>query len=108
MSSTISSPTGTARRAFTLFSTVNGDEDSVSVYRKGDELIFENLCSDIDVFIATDKKKDFINPFFVAKNFQYLYSNSYIYIHIVGYPYIQQESSNQTYVDSIVFHQGLS
>lgn len=48
------------RRIFTLFSTVNGDEDSVSVYRKGDELIFENLCSDIDVFIATDEKKDFI------------------------------------------------
>lgn len=48
------------RRMFSLFSTVNGDEDSISIYKKGDELIFENLCEDIDVFIATEERKDFV------------------------------------------------
>lgn len=48
------------KRMFSLFSTMTGDDDSVSIYRKDDELIFENLCENIDVFIATDERRNFI------------------------------------------------
>lgn len=48
------------KRMFTPFSTFDCDEDCISVYRKTDELIFKNLSEFVDIFIATDEKKDFV------------------------------------------------